>query len=176
MVDFESMNKAGNKRGGPPLNEYTVLGGFAVAVLFMLLCGALFLWDDMRSKAGTSDLPTVAGQRGPKQEVLTGPAPSEQEYKAEVASVLSPFLSSALKVQAEDFAMPPAELKDLAQKTQDRLLRVRVPKEFKDGHLSYVLLLDMWKRALGGSKADQAAVTSKTAETLDENPWLQPTP
>ena len=52
------------------------------------------------------------------------------------------------------------------------MLCVRVSKDSRDAHLAFVLLLDQWKRALGGSKIDQGEVLKKTSELVSENPWV----
>jgi len=101
------------------------------------------------------------------------PPPTVEEYQQEVRSVFGPFLQQAVNVNSQNLAAVDSVFTDLVVKTQDRLLRVRVPsKSEQPAHLSFVLLLEQWKRALGGSRADQDQVSRATQEVLAASPWL----
>lgn len=146
-------------------NEFTILFVFAAVSLTMLFFGGLFGvssldWD---GSAKNSSVPAA----------VMPPAPTTEAYQAETRGVMTPFLQAAANMKKENFAVAadPAML-DLVNKTQERMLTVRVPKDSRDGHLAFVLLLDQWKRALGGSKIDQDAVLKKTPQLTDEYPWV----
>jgi len=99
-------------------------------------------------------------------------APTLSEYRSETKSVLAPFLAQASAVTPEQLETADPVFKDLVVKTQERLLRILVPAEARQAHLSFVLLLDQWKRALMGSSSDQARVVDMTAKVTSANPWL----
>ncbi|MEY4744154.1 MAG: hypothetical protein RL272_99 [Candidatus Parcubacteria bacterium] len=145
------------------VNEFTIFGVFIAVAVFGILYGLLL--------AVTGALPTEMPADFPDLQPVV--APTESEYQSEASDVLSPFFRQAAQMQAEDLTGDTGALLQLVQKTQDRLLRVRVPKEYRDAHLSFVLLLDQWKRALAGSAPDRKVVLDKTRELMAANPWLQ---
>ncbi len=145
-------------------NEFTVLFTFGAVGLVMLLFGGIFGvgnldWDDSAKEIAAP-------------EAIVQTAPTTEEYQAEARGAMTPFLQEAVNVRKENFASMDPSMLDLATKTQDRMLDVRVPKDSRDAHLAFVLLLDQWKRALGGSKIDQKAVLKKTSQLIAENPWV----
>ncbi|MEK9152189.1 MAG: hypothetical protein AAB692_02390 [Patescibacteria group bacterium] len=148
--------------------EFAVLGGFVLAALigYFVALGAV-LWP--------AAAPAVA-----PEETLSAAAPAApgiDEYRAEVSSVATPFLSQASRITADDFktnAEAVAGLSSLAQKTQERLLRVRVPGKERTTHLALVLLIEQWKRALAGSKLDRKAVVINTQHLIRDHDWLTP--
>lgn len=99
------------------------------------------------------------------------PPPTVEEYQQEVRSVLGPFLQQAVNVDPKNLAAVDSVFTDLVVKTEDRLLRVRVPSK-SDAHVSFVMLLEKWKRALSGSRFDQDQVSQATREVLAASPWL----
>jgi len=99
-------------------------------------------------------------------------APSLSEYQSETRSVLAPFLEQAAAADPQRLGAADAVFGDLINKTEERLLRVRVPAEARDTHRSFVLFLEQWRRAAGGSKLDQDRVAAMTARIASENPWL----
>ena len=143
-------------------NEFTILGVFVAVAVFGLGYGLLSLVLGT-AEFRTDDLPFV-------QPVV---APTPEEYEADARDVLAPFLEQALLMRTEDLAGDTGAMGQLVEKTQDRLLRVRVPKEYRDLHLSMVLLLDQWKRALAGSAPARDVVLDRTGEIVVANPWLQ---
>lgn len=99
-------------------------------------------------------------------------APTREEYRTETVGVMADFWEQSARMTREDLRVPDPRFVDIVGKTQERLLRVRVPREERDAHLAFVLLLDQWKRALDGSAADQEKVFEKTEAVLTENPWI----
>lgn len=144
------------------INEFTILGVFIAVVVFGLLYGVLL------AVTGTL-FPDVRGAFPAAQPVV---APTMAEYEVEAREVLAPFFTQALQMAPADFAGDTGAMLQLVQKTQDRLLRVRVPKEYQDAHLGFVLLLDQWKRALAGSGPDREVVLQKTKDQAAANQWL----
>lgn len=139
-------------------DEFTVLEVFLAVTLFGLVAGAVF----------SVLFPGIV--TGP---VAVVTAPTDDEYRAQASEIMLPFLAQATTMTAEDFGNEAdAPLAELAAKTQERMLRLRVPSEYRDTHLSVVLLLDQWKRVLSGADRDPAAVLAKTGEVLEADPWL----
>ncbi len=99
-------------------------------------------------------------------------APTQEEYRAETSGVMADFWEQSSRMTRADVKAPDPRFVDIVEKTQERLLRVRVPKDDRDAHLSFVLLLDQWKRALSGSVADQEKVFEKSEAVLTANPWV----
>lgn len=145
------------------VNEFTIFGVFIAVAVFGLLYGMLL--------AATGGVPSAVSQDLPELQPVV--APTMAEYESEAREVLAPFFRQALQTRPEDLTGDTGAMLQLVQKTQDRLLRVRVPKEYRDAHLGFVLLLDQWKRALTGSAPDRAAVLDKTREQGTANAWLQ---
>lgn len=138
-------------------DEFLVLEVFLAVVAFGLFAGALFIVIS----ATTPPAPTVPV-------VL---AESEEEYRTAAKEVLDPFFSQVSHMTAAGVRAAAPEMRDLVQKTQDRLLRMeRIPKESQATHLSYVLLLGQWIRVLDNAGVGADAVVTKTAEVLKENP------
>lgn len=153
---------SGNIR--PIFNEYLILGVFAVVALSLLACGAIFGWSEAK---------IAERSQKPPAEVIAAPAMTSADYEREVSDVMTPFLELAAEFKQENFAADSAPMLELVTKTQERLLNVdRVPADHRTPHLSFVLLLDQWKRALSGSVLDQKTVIEKTETTVRENPWI----
>ena len=146
-----------NEKKHKLLNEFSVLAVFCLAVIVGVIYGVL-------------NLRVMPSTDTPVADVLE--APSESDYRAAAGSVMSPFLDQAQKLDAGAFASVDPVFVDLINKTQERMLRIRVPGADKDIHLSCVLLLEQWRRALSGSKADQKLVPGNTRDLLGANPWL----
>jgi hypothetical protein len=100
------------------------------------------------------------------------PPPTVEEYQTEVRSVFGPFLQQAANINVLDLASIDTVFVSLIEKTEDRLLRVRVPSAQRETHLSFVMLLEKWKRAVGGSQADQKQISQATKDVATANPWL----
>lgn len=135
-----------------------VLGAFAATMLAGLTYGLAM------SYAPDEAVPVV------EQPVLV--APTRAEYRAETVGVMADFWEQSARMTRDDVRNVDPRFLEIVTKTQERLLRVRVPKDERDAHLSFVLLLDQWKRALGGSVADQEKVFEKTETVLVEYPWI----
>lgn len=144
------------------INEFTVFGAFVAVAVFGLVYGIV------AAALGKFDI--ASGY----EDTLLQPAapPTELEYQTEAREVLSPFLGQALAMRQEDLTGDNSAMLQLVEKTQDRLLRVRVPADYREFHLSAVLLLDQWKRALAGSQPDRDAAIGKTQELAKKSPWL----
>lgn len=100
------------------------------------------------------------------------PPPTIEGYQAEVLSVFGPFMQQAVNINTQNLSSMDPVFASLIEKTQDSLLRVRVPASEREAHLSFVMLLDQWKRAVGGSRADQDRVSQATRGVAAANPWL----
>ncbi|MBI4457464.1 hypothetical protein HY633_00685 [Candidatus Uhrbacteria bacterium] len=147
--------------------EFAVLGGFVmVAFIGYFVAIGSVLWPSFLESAPQQ----VQVEASP-------PAPSVEEYRASVANVAGPLLSQVRLLTDADLAAKgevAVSLSSLVGKTQERLLRVTVPNVERDTHLSLVLLLEQWKRALAGSKADGKVVRANTAKMIAAHPWLLP--
>jgi hypothetical protein len=138
--------------------EMIVLGAFASAVLVGLAYGVFA---------------TVVPRDTPATEAVPVPvAPTQEEYRTEAVAVMADFWQQSANVTAEGLRNPDPRFVEIVTKTQERLLRVRVPKEDRDAHLTFVLLLDQWKRALNGSTLDQERVFEKSETVRTANPWI----
>ncbi len=144
------------------LDEFFILEVFLAAAAFGLLCGVLFVM------ISTSQVSVPA---------VFAPAPTvetDDEYHAAAKDVMAPFFAQAITMKSSDIAVADPTMRELAKKTQDRLLRLdHIPKSEQTTHLSCVLLLGQWLRALDGSVVDALVVHDKTVALLKENPWLQ---
>jgi len=146
-----------NEKKHKLINEFAVLGVFCLAVIVGVLYGVL-------------NLRVLPSANEPAAEAVK--APTEADYRAAAGSVMAPFLDQAQKLDERAFAAADPTFVDLVSKTQERLLRIRVPGPDKDVHLSCVLLLEQWRRALSGSASDQKLVLANTRDLLGANPWL----
>ncbi len=140
------------------LNELTVVGVF-FAVIAIGLVYALFHLNLTPTSPAQPAAPVVK-------------APTIEEYQSEARSVLAPFLEQAAAVDSGSLAAADEVFGALIDKTQERLLRVRVPAQARETHLSFVLLLEQWRRALKGSAADQDRAADMTVKLTSANPWL----
>jgi hypothetical protein len=143
------------------LNEFAILGVFVAVVCLGLVFALLQVGMGIGKKRAVSEasVPT--------------PPPTLGEYQSDASSIMAPFLSQAKRVTVEDFgATDSAPIAELVQKTQERLLRLRIPREARDIHLEFVLFLDQWQRALIGSVADQRRVIANTELLFAKYPWL----
>jgi len=140
------------------LNELAVVAVF-FAIVAIGLIYAIFNLD-------------LAPSASPGEVVWAPKAPTLDEYRGEARTVLGPFLEQAAVADPDQLVETETVFKSLVDKTQERLLRLRVPAEAREAHLSFVLLLEQWRRALGGSAADQAKVSGMTEKVTAANPWL----
>ena len=141
------------------LNEFTVLGVFIAVSLGGLLFGGFMAVFDSIEPAKLL-VPVIA------------PAPTEAEYQQEVRRVMRGFMSQYWLLTEDDFDSVSEPLRNLVGVTQDRLIGVRVPASERDTHLSLVLLMDQWKRALNSSAANYHSVLLNTDAFLELHPWL----
>lgn len=141
-------------------NEFTILGVFVAIVVFGLLYGIV---------TAAIQLAATTAQEPQAPAVV---APTAEEYEWEAKSVLGPFLAQANAMSTDDLAAPDPMLARLVETTQTRMLGIRVPNEYRDFHLSSVLLLEKWKRAIGGSAPDRDTVLERTKQLAADNPWL----
>lgn len=148
---------------GYRFSEFTVFGAFVAVAVFGLGYGIL------AAALGRVHL-TPLGEAAPWR---PQPAMNADEYEYQAAEVMSPLLGQSLSMSKDDLSPDNAALRQLVDKTQERLLRIqRIPADHKDAHLRAVLLLDQWKRALSGSEPDREAVLGKTKELVDEYSWF----
>jgi hypothetical protein len=142
-------------------NEFTVLGLFAAVVFIGLLIVLVSLFW-LRAPLVSTVPSTVA-------------APTLIEYRTETRTVVSPFLNQATTVDSENLSDEArAAMLDLITATQERLLRIRVPGSEREAHLAFVILLDQWSQALGGSAAEVESVLDRTVETVQRYRWILP--
>jgi uncharacterized membrane protein len=141
------------------LNEFTVLGSFAAVVLAGLAIGAVSL---------------IANP--PKQLIETAvPAgPSVSDYRSEVRQILMPFLQQVVVIEETGLPEGASEtLSNMVSLTQERMLDLTVPAGEREAHLSMVILLDQWTRALSGVNSDLSGVISRTSRLMLKYPWLK---
>lgn len=146
------------------INEFTIFGAFVAVAILGIGFGALVV-----GTGAYLEDPYLANDY---QEVIPV-APTPEEYEAAAKDVLAPFVAQGEQVDEAYFAGDVSAMQQLVEKTQERLLRVRVPADYRDSHLSFVLLLEQWKRALRGSVADQEVVVAKTKDLAAANPWVR---
>ncbi len=133
---------------------------FLAVVVFGLFAGMLFIAISATTPSPRTE-PVVLAE-------------SEEEYRAAAKEVLAPFISQASNMTTKDVASAAPEMRDLVQKTQDRLLRMeRIPKESRAAHLSFVLLLGQWLRVLDDAGVGAKSVIAKTADVIKEHSWVQ---
>jgi hypothetical protein len=142
-------------------SEFVVLGVFAAVVIAGLLYALVIV--------------VVVGKDGAVETDIALPPvpPTAEEYRSGARDVLVPFLDQADLMTEADVASAGPVVDDFVEKTQERLLRLRVPKEYRDAHLTFVLLLDQWRRALAGSEPDRAVVLAKTRAVVETYPWVR---
>ena len=140
------------------LNEFTVLGVFVVVALAGLAIGAVSLIMDYQ-------------KYGPPKPIVL--APTAADYRVEARAVVGPFLGQAAVI-GQGVSPEGAEelMGELVDMTQERLLGMTVPATERDAHLSMVILLDQWRRALDGTDLDMSGVVSRTDDLLVDYPWL----
>ncbi|MDD5251668.1 MAG: hypothetical protein PHT12_03460 [Patescibacteria group bacterium] len=116
----------------------------------------------------------LSGNGGQGEIAPTITAPTVEEYQAAIKPILKPFFEQAVKLSPEDLVQPDPMLVQLEGQTRQSLLgfSMRVPKAATGTHMSFVLLLDKWRRALAGSDGDQATVIDATRQVMADNPWL----
>lgn len=135
---------------------FVVLGVFVAVILVGLACGGWYAAQTIRGYAGVS-----------------ASAPTVDAYRSEVASITKPFFAQTLTMTEADVAAAGADLHSLAAKTQERVLRVRVPGSERQVHLGLVLLLEQWKRA-SSDGGNPAGVLEKTRAFVAATPWIAP--
>jgi hypothetical protein len=157
----------GQKKGKsqkPTFAEILLFAAFAAVVIF----GLYYVINGFFGPGATS----LGGATHGKSVAPPRQAPTADHYQQETREVMAPFLEQAGKMTAENFAADNSAMTQLVGKTQERLLTVIVPKEYKSAHLSFILLLEKWKRALTGNADDQKAVLKETTDAVIANPWL----
>ena len=141
------------------LNELTVVAVFFAIVAIGLIV-TLFSLDLVPESSLQGDV------------VQARKAPTVEEYRSEARDVLSPFLEQARMIGSDQAAYDETVFLGLVDKTQERLLRLIVPVQGQEAHLSFVLLLEQWRRAINGSVSDQAQAPDNTQKVIAANPWL----
>lgn len=152
------------------LDEFAVLGAFVLVSTIGLLYGGLLLF--------------LAATAEPAAYVIEAVQPPlVEEYRRDARVSVGPFFDEVLaaglvEVDAARFGDPGSgpgsgsALAASAEKAKADLLVLRVPGEERETHLSLVLLLEQWRRALAGSVADQDTVLERTHRLLQEHPWM----
>lgn len=159
-----------DNKGHLIFSEFLVLEVFFGVAAFGLLSGALFIWVFAAPSSSSSSEKEAAEVAVPVVSAM-----SPEEYQVEASGIMAPFVKQASAMTQADVNRGDPAFLALAIQTQDRLLGMeRLPKAAQDEHLAFVLLLDKWKRALGGSKADALTVLAKTKQVLSDHDWLVP--
>lgn len=139
-------------------NEFTILGAFVVVALSGLIVGSISLI--IQANAERDSAPEAT-------------APTARDYRAEAKAVITPFLGQAAVISQGVFPEgTDTAMSDLVDLTQERLLGLTVPASEREVHLSMVILLDQWRRALNGTDRDMAGVIARTDKLLIDYPWL----
>jgi hypothetical protein len=109
-----------------------------------------------------------------KEDSLILSPPTVIEYRTEAGSVLEPFLGQVEALSHGDISDDAGSaLAELAARTQERLLRMRVPSSERDAHLTFVILLDQWQIA-ADSGGDIVPVLQRTNEAVESYRWVKP--
>jgi len=146
------------KKKSQLFNEFAVLGVFVIVAFAGLIVGAV-------------SIVTQAQEARNPEPVAT--APSASEYRSQARAVFEPFLTQ-VRIIGEG-TLPTgagAVMSNLVDLTQERLLGMTVPTTERDAHLSMVILLDQWRRAIEGTQTDLAGVVSRTDSLLEDYPWI----
>jgi len=139
-------------------DELIVLG------VFVAVCTAGLVY------LGYISLRDTAVEEAPR--IVVASAPSPEDYRKSCREIVRPFFEQVQQMTVAGIEAGGDDLAALASKTQERLLRLRVPSGERDAHLQLVLLLDKWKRAGQGSVPDRSDVLSKTQELLASYTWI----
>ena len=99
-------------------------------------------------------------------------APTAEEYTVAAGEILLPFMVRATAMTSADFGNTNEDFRAMVTDTQEQLLNLRVPGDFREAHISAVILLDKWKVALNSTDADQSVLLAKTKLYMDEHPWI----
>lgn len=140
-------------------NEFTVFGAFIAVSILGFLYGGVLLLLAVSGFGGVLDVPSAT-------------APTEEEYQQEVRHIMGSFLGQIHMIGADEIAGAGDDFYRLVDVTQGRMIEIKVPTGSRETHISIVLLLEQWKRAVGGSVADQEAVIGNTRDVIERNPWL----
>lgn len=135
--------------------EYVLLWFFLAAALIGL--------------AGTTSLAWSAATAARHAAV----APTTEEYRASATAVMAPFLAQAKSMVPGDFGdIDAATFRVVVDDVQAKLLALRVPGDHRDAHLSFVLLLDRWKRAFDGGETVRETAVLQLQDALVAYPWI----
>jgi len=146
------------KKKSQLFNEFTILGVFVIIAMAGLIVGAV-------------SIATQSQEVRDPEPVVSGPTASE--YRAQASAVFEPFLTQVRIIG--DGTLPDGAgsvMSDLVNLTQERLLGMTVPSSERDAHLSMVILLDQWRRAIEGTQMDVAGVVLRTESLLEDYPWI----
>lgn len=97
--------------------------------------------------------------------------PSMDEYRTALLKAAGGFLTDASAMDTAGVLSADPSLLGRAQKARDRVIAVVAPAK-EDVHLSLVLLLDKWIRALQGDPVESVNVVPATADFLERYPWF----
>ena len=115
------------------------------------------------------------GQYPQNQQLAASQTEATAQYQSQASEATKIFFDQARVVIATKNNKPaswPSAFAPLVSSTKSALVAMRVPADMRTTHLSLVLLLDKWQRAIDGSSADQKNVFVVTTQFLAKNPWL----
>ena len=98
--------------------------------------------------------------------------PTLEAYRIEARDIIRPFFDQARQMTPADLSVVGGPIGQLAAKTQERFLRLRVPADAKDFHLATVLLLDRWQGVTGLKATEQAELLGRTQSLIEGNAWI----
>jgi hypothetical protein len=99
-------------------------------------------------------------------------APSAADYRQQVRLILEPFFELVASYPAAAGVSADPVLAQVVAGWQQELLALTVPAAEREAHLSAVLLLDQWQRALNGSPLDGGRALASVDQLLSDYPWL----
>jgi hypothetical protein len=144
--------------------------------IFLIIVSIGFIYGLTRLNVPSSALPadlTVSSVPS-DEESAASTAPTVAEYRDAAVRALQPFLGvvseneEATTVSADQAAR--LKVEDSVQ----AMLSLTVPASEREFHLSAVLLMEQWKRALSGSSLDARRAIASAEDWLEDNYWLTP--
>lgn len=135
--------------------------------VFVIVVSGLYLYG--MSQARYTSPPRINQSA---ETTVTVSAPSVSEYRQQVQLGLEPFFALAASYPDNADVSPDPILSETIRGWQQRLLALRVPSAEREAHLSVVLLLDQWRRALDGSVLDGNRALATVDQLVADYPWM----
>lgn len=141
--------------------------------IFLLVVSVGFIYGLTRLNVPSSAWPAgLTASPSPDEEPAAVAAPTVPEYRDAAARALQPFLAVAFEKGESDPVEADEQARLRVEDSVQAMLDLTVPASEREFHLSAVLLMEQWKRALSGSSLDARRVNASTEQFLEDNDWL----